>query len=77
MTGAPYLRRVANGRDDPELTDAAMRAEIELLADLLTAAAHHFTGPMSDAQVDEALGLSAPDATTSQGDDRHLEADAS
>jgi hypothetical protein len=67
---------VANGRDEPELTDAALRSEIELLADLLTAVAH-VTGPMSDAQIDEALGLSAPDATPFQADGPHPEDDAS
>jgi hypothetical protein len=53
---------VVNGRDEQELTDAALRSEIELLADLLTAVAL-VTGPMSDAQIDEALGLSGPNPT--------------
>jgi hypothetical protein len=67
---------MVNGRDDPAITDAVLRAEIELLADLLTAA-RKVTGPMSDAQIDEALGLSGPDSAGSAPRGPHPEAGAS
>lgn len=40
---------------DPELTDEAMQSEIELLADLMTAATA--SGVLTPAQVDDALGI--------------------
>lgn len=40
-----------------ELTDTALREEIELIADLVVAASD-CAGRLSDAQIDEALGLS-------------------
>lgn len=40
---------------DSELTDAALQSEIELLADLMTAATG--SGDLTPAQVDDALGI--------------------
>lgn len=40
----------------PDLTDTALRDEIELIADLVVAAAG-CSGRMSESQIDEALGL--------------------
>jgi hypothetical protein len=41
--------------EDPELTDRAMQSEIELLADLMTAATAG--GVLTQGQVDDALGV--------------------
>jgi hypothetical protein len=43
--------------DDSEMTDAVLRSEIELLADLI-AAVSDVPGPLTEDQVDAVLGLS-------------------
>lgn len=43
----------------PDLTDTALRDEIELVAELVVAAAG-CSGRMSESQLDEILGLSSP-----------------
>lgn len=45
--------------DDSEMTDAVLRSEIELLADLM-AAVREFPGRLTDTQIDAVLGLTPP-----------------
>jgi hypothetical protein len=47
---------MVGGDYEHEVTDATLRAEIELLADVIAAAAQ-VVGRLSDAQLDHALGL--------------------
>jgi len=53
-------------RRDSEMTDAVLRAEIELLADLMAAVSDQ-SGPLSDDQVDAALGLRPPEPRAEGG----------
>lgn len=46
------------GRDDEELRDAALHDEIELVGELIVAAST-VDGPLSDREIDDALGLCA------------------
>jgi hypothetical protein len=43
-------------RSEPELTDEELRTEIELLGDVI-AAVSHFPRLLTEAELDEALGL--------------------
>ena len=45
--------------DDSEMTDAVLRSEIELLADVI-AAVSEAPGPLTQEQVDGLLGLAPP-----------------
>lgn len=53
---APTVTGVTTKSYAPDLTDTALRDEIELIADLVVAAAG-CSGRMSESQIDEALGL--------------------
>ena len=44
------------GHDDEELRDAALHDEIELVGELIVAAST-VDGPLSDSEIDEALGI--------------------
>ncbi len=54
------LLTMATGPDDPDVTDDSLREEIWLLAELMIAAADR-DQPLSEAEVDEALGLRSSD----------------
>ena len=41
---------------EPELTDESLRTEIQLLGDMIVAVSH-FPRPLTEAEMDEALGL--------------------
>jgi hypothetical protein len=43
-------------RPEPELTDEKLRTEIELLGDVITAVSH-IPRPLTETELDEALGL--------------------
>lgn len=52
----PYRRSMVGGGYEHALTDGTLRAEIELLADVIAAAAQ-VDSRLTDAQLDRALGL--------------------
>jgi hypothetical protein len=54
----PYGRSMVGDGYEPDLADATLRGEIELLADVIAAAAE-VDGRFTTAQLDHALGLAA------------------
>lgn len=46
-------------RPEPELTDESLQTEIELLGEVI-AAVSHFPRPLTEAELDDALGLPHP-----------------
>lgn len=58
---SPYGRSMVGDGYEPEVTDAALRGEIELLADVIAAAAQAH-GRFTTAQLDQVLGLANPES---------------